>query len=439
MPSSTPPTSSMVSRFFGILFSPFKRGFALLIKIVPAGKWRWVLYAVLGLFLIWGSWIAIQNYFGLNGPEYKTAKVEEGAIVATISASGTLNPVHSISVGTQVTGMIKELNVDFNDLVKKGQVIARIDPREYQARYDQAAANYELAKKNNDFNLKLVEKKFVSPQAMVQTEGAYKAALGALNLAKKSLDDTVIRAPVDGVVVKRTVEVGQTVAASLQAPEIFIIAKDLSDMQVETSIDESDVGRLVQGMDATFTVDAFPGKVFQSKVVQIRKAPITIQNVVTYTVLVSALNPDLKLLPGMTANVKIAVDKREKVIKIPNAALRFKMVSPDASKNGSPSGSTASTGSAGSAGSRGSGMKSGGAANWGGGKRRIWVLENDGVKKVAVQRTVRTGISDGNWTEIVADAEGQYGLKPDDEVIVGIQSPGAKSDGAPTTRAPRMF
>ena len=226
---------------------------------------------------------------------------------------------------------------------------------------------------------------------------------------------------------------------SLQAPEIFIIAKDLSDMQVETSIDESDVGRLVQGMDATFTVDAFPGKVFQSKVVQIRKAPITIQNVVTYTVLVSALNPDLKLLPGMTANVKIAVDKREKVIKIPNAALRFKMVSPDASKNGSPSGSTASTGASGSAGSRGPSMKSGGAANWGGGKRRIWVLENNGVKKIAVQRTVRTGISDGNWTEIVADAEGQYGLKPDDEVIVGIQSPGAKSEGAPTTRAPRMF
>lgn len=439
MPSPTSSKSSVVSRLLGTLFFPFKRGVDLLLKIAPAGKWRWVLYAVLGLLLMWGLWIAIQNYFGLNGPEYKTAKVEEGAIVATISASGTLNPVHSISVGTQVTGMIKELNVDFNDLVKKGQVIARIDPREYQARYDQAAANYELAKKNNDFNLKLVEKKFVSPQAVVQTEGAYKGALGALNLAKKSLDDTVIRAPVDGVVVKRTVEVGQTVAASLQAPEIFIIAKDLSDMQVETSIDESDVGRLVQGMDATFTVDAFPGKVFQSKVVQIRKAPITIQNVVTYTVLVSALNPDLKLLPGMTANVKIAVDKREKVIKIPNAALRFKMVSSDASKNGSPSGSAGSTGSAGSAGSRGSSMKAGGAVNWGGGKRRIWVLENDGVKKVAVQRTVRTGISDGNWTEIVADAEGQYGLKPDDEVIVGIQSPGAKSEGAPASRAPRMF
>jgi HlyD family secretion protein len=417
-------------QFLKVLITPIKKVIDLFCKVIPAGKWRLAFYLIVGILLTWFVWQGVQSFFGLNGPEYKTVKAEEGAIVATISASGTLNPVHSISVGTQVTGMIKELNVDFNDLVKKGQVIARIDPREYQARYDQAAANYELAKRNNEFNLKLVQQKFVSPQAVAQTEGAYKAALGALNLAKKSLDDTVIRAPVDGVVVKRTVEVGQTVAASLQAPEIFIIAKDLSDMQVETSIDESDVGRLVQGMEATFTVDAFPGKVFQSKVVQIRKAPITIQNVVTYTVLLSAQNPDLKLLPGMTANVRIAVDKRDKVIKISNAALRFKMVSADGSKapSGPPAGPVRSPGS-----------KTGNAANWGGGKRRIWVLENDGMKKIAVQRTVRTGISDGNSTEIIADSDGNYGLKLDDEVIVGIQAPGLKSEGSSTNKAPRMF
>jgi HlyD family secretion protein len=378
---------------------------------------------------------AIQAIFGLNSIEYRTAAVEEGSLVATISASGTLNPVKSVTVGTQVTGMIKELDVDFNSPVQKGQVIARIDPREYQARYDQALANYVLAQRNHEFNLKLVDKGFISKSAVVQTEGAYKAALGALNLAKKSLDDTVIHAPVDGVVVKRSVEVGQTVAASLQAPELFIIAQNLAEMQVETSIDESDVGRLAEGMDASFTVDSFPGRVFQSKVLQIRKAPITIQNVVTYTVLISADNPDLKLLPGMTANVRIVVDKRDNVLKVPNAALRFRMPSNDeiAANKGVQNPGAANLG----ANQRG---PRGGSGSWSGSStRRVWLLEKNGFASKPVELKIRTGMTDGTYTELLPDQNGQFPLQAGNQLIIGIQGAGSKEAATKRQTGPRMF
>ena len=397
-------------------------------------RYRWFVYGAVFLLVVWVGWRVAVALFGLDAPEYKTVKAEEGALVATISASGTLSPVHSITVGTQVTGMIKEIDVDFNSMVKKGQVIARIDPREYQAKYDQAEANYLLAKKNHDFNLKLVAKGFISSQAVAQTEGSYKATLGALNLAKKSLDDTVIRSPVDGVVVKRSVEVGQTVAASLQAPELFIIAKDLTDMQVETSIDESDVGRLKEGMEATFTVDAFPGKVFQEKVTQIRKAPVTIQNVVTYTVLISANNSDFKLLPGMTANVKVVVDKRDNILKIPNAALRFRMpIAGSQEKSGPPGMGASPMGSIGSLGASryaNTGQRQT-SSSWGG-QRKVWVLENG---KTPVQKTIRVGVSDGNATEVLIDGDGGATLKSGDLVIVGIASKnGSNPSGSKPSR-----
>lgn len=374
----------------------------------------------------------VQVTFGLNSPDFRLAAIEEGPIVATVSASGTLNPVKSVTVGTQVTGMIKELDVDFNSPVKQGQVIARIDPREYQARYDQALANYELAKRNHDYNLKLVDKGFISKSAVVQTEGAYKAALGALNLAKKSLDDTVIHAPVDGVVVKRSVEVGQTVAASLQAPELFIIAQNLAEMQVEASIDESDVGRLSEGMDASFTVDSFPGRVFQSKVLQIRKAPITIQNVVTYTVLISADNPDLKLLPGMTANVRIIFDKREKVLKVPNVALRFRMPSADDSLAAKSSQAGNTTGSP--------RTSRGGAGGWGSsGIRKVWLLDRSGLQDKPIELKIRTGMTDGSFTELLPDADSKFPLQVGNLVITGIQSLGSKEGSPKRQNGPRMF
>jgi HlyD family secretion protein len=334
--------------------------------------------------------------------------------------------------------MVQEIYVDFNDVVKKSQVIARIDPREWQARFEQAEANYILAKRNHDNNKRLMEKNFISAAALDQTLSAYKSAKASLTMAKKALDDTVIRSPVDGVVVKRSVERGQTVAASLQAPELFIIAQDLADMQVETAIDESDVGRITEGMTATFTVDAFPGKVFQSKVKQVRKAPINVQNVITYTVLLTAQNTDLKLLPGMTANTSIITEQKEKVLRISNAALRFKMPNMESAadnKSGSRSAGPKSP-DAGSTATNSAGAKSmvtGPRVM----VRKVWILDQSGLKDKPVQKTVRLGLSDGNASEVLPPENGEAALKSGDMVITGMTG-GAKA-GAGRPAGPRLF
>jgi len=285
-----------------------------------------------------------------------------------------------VLVGSQVSGQIKELFVDFNSVVKKDQVIARIDPESFELRVRQAMADLEatratvmtqmasvgaqraevsrsevnLAEVKRDYERKqmLVEKGFVSAadrdkalavyngaQEQVKTARAQLAVAEAqaknaeavvkqresqLAQAKVDLARTIIRAPVDGVVIKRSVDAGQTVAASLQAPELFQIAQNLRDMQVEASIDEADVGRVKVDQSATFTVDSYPGRTFSGKVMQVRKAALVVQNVVTYTVVISAANPDLRLLPGMTANVRIITDQRDGALKLPNAALRFR-------------------------------------------------------------------------------------------------------------------
>jgi len=287
-----------------------------------------------------------------QAPTYRFAKVERGPLTATVAASGTLNPVTSVQVGTQVSGQVKELFVDFNSPVKAGQLIARIDPETLQYRVRQSEADVEAARsalgraqvsllnaqRDLDRTRELVSKNFVSPAELDTKQAAFDLARAdvknssavvaqreaSLASARVDLARTEIRAPVDGVVIKRSVDVGQTVAASLQAPELFIIARDLRDMQVETSIDEADVGRMRVGQRATFTVDAFPGRTFNGEVRQVRKSAQTVQNVVTYTVLVSAANPDGQLMPSMTANVRIVTDTRESVLKISNAALRFR-------------------------------------------------------------------------------------------------------------------
>jgi HlyD family secretion protein len=413
-------------------------GFRLKLKsLLQAHTWlRRVTISLIAIFVLVIVYKVLASIFGWGGPQYKTVALEEGPLAVTISASGTLNPVKSVQVGTQVSGMVQEIYVDFNDVVKKSQVIARIDPREWQARFEQAEANYILAKRNHDNNKRLIEKNFISPSALDQTLSAYKSAKASLTMAKKALDDTVIRSPVDGVVVKRSVERGQTVAASLQAPELFIIAQDLADMQVETAIDESDVGRIAEGMTATFTVDAFPGKVFQSKVKQVRKAPINVQNVITYTVLLSAQNTDLKLLPGMTANTSIITEQKEKVLRISNAALRFKMPNAESAADNKSGPRLASPGSAG-AGS----AKLAGAKPMGTGPRvmtrKVWVLDQSGLKDKPVQKTVRLGLSDGNASEVLPPENGEAVLKSGDLVITGMTG-GAKS-GAARPAGPRLF
>jgi len=328
-------------------------------------RWVWVL---VGFVIVIG---AIGLIVGLNGdsaPQYKTAKIEKGTIVASVAASGTLSPVVSVQVGSQVSGQIKELFADFNTEVKQGQLIARIDPETFKYKVRQAQADldaaraqvmlqqaeamrYEVnatnAKREYDRNLQLIAKGFLSPAVRDTSQATYSAlaeqvksakaqvAVAAAGIKQKDavlaqarvdLERTAIKAPVNGIVIKRSIEKGQTVAASLQSPELFIIAENLADMQVDTSIDEAEIGRIRDDQKVTFTVDAFPGRTFEGTVKRIRKSAQTVSNVVTYMVEVSTANPEKELLPGMTANVRLVTDTREDVLRVPNAALRFKPV-----------------------------------------------------------------------------------------------------------------
>jgi HlyD family secretion protein len=321
-------------------------------------------------------------YFGGKPAQaaFRTAIIERGNLVAAVSATGTLNPVVSVQVGSQVSGQIKEIFVDYNSVVKQGDVIARIDPESFALRVNQAMSDLEasrataltqranvaalqaevsraqvaLAETERDLkrNQMLVEKGFVSQAALEKTQSAVaiaaeqvktaqaQRAVGEAQIrngealvkqresqlaqARVDLERTTIRAPVDGIVISRSVDAGQTVAASLQAPVLFQIARNLTDMQVEASIDESEIGRVAIGQDATFTVDSFPGRTFRGKITQVRKAALVVQNVVTYVAIISAANPDLTLLPGMTTNVRITVANRDQVLRVPNAALRYR-------------------------------------------------------------------------------------------------------------------
>lgn len=311
---------------------------------------------------------------------YRLARVERGPLSAVVSSTGTLNPVVTVQVGSQISGQVKEIYVDFNSPVKRDQLIARIDPEVFESKVAQARADLEAARsavevarsnvrqtraelermrataadasRELDRKKMLVQKNFISASERDKAQTAFEVSReqvheteakisvqeaqvqNALALVKQrdaalkqaliDLERTSIRAPVDGTVISRNVDAGQTVAASLQAPTLFTIARDLRAMEVDTSVDEADVGRLRVGQRATFTVDAFPGRSFEGAIQQIRKAPTIQQNVVTYTVVISAENPDLALLPGMTANVRIVTEQHENALKVPNAALRFR-------------------------------------------------------------------------------------------------------------------
>lgn len=328
-----------------------------------------------GGFLLWRQYFAPPE-----APSYRIAKVERGPLTSTVSASGTLAPVTQVQVGSQVSGQIKEVLADFNTEVRANQVIARIDPESFEARVAQAAAELEVAQaavlvqraslerartdtQRADISRVDAEREYGRKRdlaergvgsaaekdrqeanalgAKAQLQGARAAGTmaeaqlanalavvkqreAALRQARIDLERSYIRAPVDGVVILRNVDAGQTVAASLQSPVLFTIAETLTKMQVETSVDEADIGRLAESMAASFTVDSLPGRTFEGSIRQIRKSPQVVQNVVTYTVVIAADNPDLKLLPGMTANVRIIVERRANALKLPNAALRFR-------------------------------------------------------------------------------------------------------------------
>src|SRR6185503_11729676 len=383
-------------------------------RVVPL-----VVVAMLVGGAVWGYFYAQSRG---NVPKYRLAKVERGPLTAAVSATGNLNAVITVQVGSQVSGQIKELTVDFNSVVKKNQVIARIDPDIFLAKVNQAKADVESAratvlnqeaqveraradvenaraayseskaqtaksqvavvdaKRDFDRKTELFARKLIARSDLDSSQAAHDSAiaqvdsaraheqalesaiqsataqlrvaqamlvsaraqvdqkLAGLKQAQVDLDHTTILAPVDGVVVSRQVDVGQTVAASLQAPVLFTIAQDLTQMQVETSVDEADIGRIKLDDRATFTVDAFPGETFTGTVTQIRKAAQVVQNVVTYTVVVAVANPSGRLVPGMTANVKLVTAEKASVLKVPNAALRFRPAGIEAPSDGPASG-----------------------------------------------------------------------------------------------------
>src|SRR2546429_483254 len=293
------------------------------------------LVVIVGLVIVL---LVVRQLRSGGAATYQTATVTRGPITQAVTATGTLNPVVNVQVGSQVSGNIAKLFADFNSQVKAGQVVAQIDPALFQATATQAEgdlanaqAALELAKVNATRTQELFTRKTSSQadldQAMAtlhQAEANVKIKKGALDKARADLEHCTITSPIDGVVISRTVDVGQTVAASLQAPIIFQIANDLTKMQIDSNVAEADVGVLQVGQDVDFTVDAFPMRTFHGKVVQVRNAPITVQNVVTYDTVIGVSNPDLKLKPGMTANVSIIIARKDNVLQLKNAALRYR-------------------------------------------------------------------------------------------------------------------
>ena len=514
--------------------------------------------ALVALAVLAAAGYAAWKYFGPSdkAPQYRLAKVERGGITSTVSASGTLTAVTTVLVGSQISGQVREILVDFNSPVKRGQLLARIDPETFELRVRQSDADLEAArtsllqreseaasqrsqvvraeitqedaKRDVERKQSLLAKGFISEadrdkavfvdrgaaEAVRTAQAQLKAAeamvangravvkqrQAALASARNDLSKTEITAPVDGVVISRQVEPGQTVAASLNTPTLFTIAQDLREMQVDVAIDESDIGRLRADQRATFTVDAFPGRTFAGSVRQIRKAAQTVQNVVTYIVVVGTQNASLQLVPGMTANVRIVTDQRDGVLKVPNAALRWRPAgTANAKEDATPAAAT--TGPAGGAGGdqqarrkrlidelkldagqvarldevfaemrtrfmelrelpeadrrprmeriridvrqRINGMLNAeqqklyteivasetGRGSAAGGSGRVFVPSAEGPKEVSV----RTGLTDGNTTEIVSGE-----LSEAQEVIVGTQQPAGGTAPRPPSGAPRL-
>jgi HlyD family secretion protein len=357
-------------------------------------------------------------------PEYQTVTVGRGELVQVVTATGTLNPVTNVTVGSQISGIIQKIYADFNSRVTAGQVIAQLDPATYEANVASAEgdlanarANLELAqvdfrRADELYKSRLIaQSEFDKASATLhQAEAQVKIREASLQRAKVDLSRCTIYSPVDGIVISRDVDVGQTVAASMSAPTLFIIANDLTKMQINAAVAEADVGSVEAGQDVEFGVDAFPFRTFRGKVTQVRNSPVTVQNVVTYDTIVEVNNADQKLKPGMTANVSIVVARRDNAVRIPNAALRFR---PPETANGAASrtnNAPASNQVAGGSSQRRS--EGGGRAGGGGGGgrsrgersalRTVYTLGTNGQPE-AVQ--IKVGISDGFVTEALSGLE----------------------------------
>ena len=451
-------------------------------------KKYWLTLTAVVIILAVGAWFWFGNK-GSAAIQWRTGKVEKGDLRIVVTATGTLSADTTVQVGTQVSGVIDKIFVDFNSVVKKGQVVAVLDTTYLASSVEDASSamyraqvQVDLTKLNYDRNKELFDEKVIAKSDYDQSYSDYMTALGNARSAKSSLDRAKINlryativAPVSGVVISRAVDRGQTVAASFSTPTLFAIANDLTKMQVQASIDEADIGKIKNGQDVNFTVDAYPDLTFSGTVSQIRLQPIILQNVVNYTVIIDVPNPDLKLMPGMTANITVMIQQVQNVIKIPASALKFwppqdyldKAMKefPDSVKNFleriiefrkrmSSQGGTGSFVNTGNTGGQGGSGGTGGTRPQGGlsssngqgraqgqngqssdGKRAdrgrmgiVWVKTID--NKVMPYR-VKTGLSDGSFTEVESN------LKETDEVVVGmINSQTTTSTNTQTQQSP---
>ncbi len=372
------------------------------------------------VFAIIAALIVVSNFLK-NRTVYETVPVKRRTITQVVEASGTINPVNTVSVGSTVSGLISAIYVDFNSKVTKGQLLAEIDPRTFQATVDQNLASMnsaqaDLANREASFEMSaktlrryqnLYARSFIPKSELDQAEADYKANLAQVNAAKArisqtraqynqslvNLNYTKITAPVSGMIISREIDLGQPVAASFQAPELFTIAQDLEKMQIEVNVSEADIGDVKEGQEVTYTLDGYPNSIFNGKVTQVRISPTTVSNVVTYSVIVTVDNSDLKLKPGMTANVSIITAKNEDVLTVPNIALKF---TPE---------------------SNGKKYKTQG----------LWIKNGMHIKRV----DIKIGASDDSYTEVISDK-----IKEGDRILVGMR--GGKNKKSGNMRVPRL-
>lgn len=401
-------------------------------------RWRYLIVALLSVLLAVGGYAYWRRGQEAAQGAYVTEPIERGSIASIVTATGTVNPVTTVQVGTYVSGPIQAIYVDFNSPVKKGQLVAKIDPAPFQVKVLQAEADVannrakvekdradlKLKRLTLDRNRELLKKNLISQNDVDTAKSNYDQAVAQLALDRASIKQseaslqearinlayTDIRSPVDGVVVSRNVDVGQTVAASFQTPTLFLIAQDLTKMQVHTNVSESDIGSVSQGQPASFTVDAYPGKAFSGTVAQVRNAPITVQNVVTYDVVIAVDNANLELKPGMTANVNITTAQRDDVLKIPLRAVRF---NPEHKPGAEPTQTQD--------GSEGASRRARRAVS------TVWLVQPDGsLQKV----DVKLGIRNDQYAELLSDH-----LSSGDQLVVAFR----RSDSQRQAMRPPSF
>lgn len=368
--------------------------------------------AIVALIVVVVLLVAIKVIAG-KAHKYKTEKAEKHTIQQIVEASGTVNPVNTVSVGSTVSGLMKEVYVDFNSKVKAGQLIALMDTSLLQANVDKARSNYDKQKAITDNSLKtynryknLVARNFMARSELDQAQADYLSNKALLNAAKADLEYAerqcsfaYIYSPVDGIIVTRNVDPGQPVAASFQAPELFTVARDLKEMQIEVNVSEADIGKIKEGQEVDYTLDGYQDEIFKGRVSQVRISPTTVSNVVTYTVVVKVDNDDLKLKPGMTANVSIITQKKENVLCVPSIALKYTPTTKGEIKRYDTQG--------------------------------IWVLR--GSKPV--RETVKIGASDDTYTEITSG-----NIQEGDRIIVSSDGKSSKQDSKDNRKPPmRMF